>query len=132
MTKLKLRTLIFLLSIAIAAVACKKDKETKNDLKGTYTRVMEFSTGTSAVDLQFTEDGWMLWTLIDEVPGHSSSTVKYRLEGEDKFVIYDDEECNFEEGVFSYVISGNTLTVTVVTDACTPRGNAIVGNWTKK
>lgn len=132
MTKLKLRSAILLLSLAITAVACKKAKESKNDLKGTYTRVMEFSTGTSVVDLQFTEDGWMLWTLINEVPGHSSSTVKCRIEGEEKFVIYDDEECNFEEGVFSYVISGNTLTVTVITDACTPRGNALGGNWTKK
>ncbi len=123
--------LILALSIAVVA-GCKKDEADKNDLIGTYTRVMEFETGSSAVDLQFTDDGRMLWTLIGEVSGHSSTQAKYSMENDAQFKIYDDADCEFEDGLFSFITNGNMLTIEVVTDVCAPRVNALSGEWTRK
>lgn len=129
MSRINTFLLVFMLLSAFYVLGCKKDKETS--LIGTFGRTQQFGTEFYKVELQFTSDGLLIWTPVDEIPGHTASTVKYDKQAEDRFRIYDDTDCG-NEGTYFYSANEDGLEITALTDECDPRKNAMSGYWERK
>lgn len=129
MKRLYTNLLTFIVFAALLVAGCKKDKET--GLVGTFSRTQQFGTESYKVELQFTGDGHLIWTPVDEIPGHTASTVKYDKPAEDRFRIYEDPDCG-DEATYFYAADEEGLEVTALTDECDPRKNAMSGYWQRK
>lgn len=121
--------LVFIMSSTVIMTGCDKDDET--GLKGTYSRTQQFGNQSYRVELQFTNDGLLIWTPVDAIPGHTASTVSYEVMADERFRIYDDPDCG-NEGTYTYASDKNGLEVTKVSDACDPRAEAMSGYWARK
>lgn len=120
--------LLVLFTLVIFA-GCKKDKE--EGLIGTYNRTFQDGTESYLVELQFTDDGRLIWTPVDSIPGATVSTVKYETIAEDQFRIYDDPECG-NDGTYFYTADLDGLELAVINDECDDRKESLSGYWDRK
>jgi len=122
-----LRTLVFLLLVLV--VACAKDDDKTASLLGAYTRMQTVDGLLYKVQLSFTNNNLLKWEPIDSIPGHTASAVNFEL-NDVGFRIYGDSDCN-SEALYSYGISDQELTITAISDDCSPREAAMSGMWTR-
>jgi hypothetical protein len=120
---------LLILSAVVLSTGCKKDEEA--GLMGTYSRSQQMGAETYLIELQFTNDGLLIWRPVDSIPGHTASTVKYEIIADGRFRIFDDPDCGYE-GTFDYSANNAGLEVTVVSDDCNPREAAMSGYWNRK
>lgn len=129
MSRIRSYLFLFVLCTAVIYTGCKKDEE--EGLIGTYSHTFQDETESYLVELQFTDDGHLIWTPVDSIPGATVSTVKYETIAEDQFRIYDDPECG-NDGTYSYTADENGLDLAVINDECDDRKESLTGHWDRK
>jgi hypothetical protein len=100
-------------------------------LEGTYTAMRTFDSGEHPVRLEFTTSGRLIWTPLEDIPGHTPSEVGYTRQGDFGFKIYDDPDCG-NEGNYTFTLQENTLIITATEDNCEPRAAALSGTWARQ
>lgn len=120
--------LMTILTPVLVFQACNDDL--MPELEGTYTAMRTFDTGDFPVRLEFTANGRLIWTPLENVPGHTASEVGYTRQGDFGFIIHDDPDCG-NEGSYTFTLQDNTLIITAAEDDCEPRAAALSGNWTR-
>jgi hypothetical protein len=120
---------LIILSLAIIILSgCKKDNST---LEGTYRHSQIIYGVSYLVELQFTDNGRLIWTPVGEIPGHTASEVSYEKTGDKQYRIYGDNDCG-TEAVYSFAIDSEVLITEAITEDCSPRLEAISGIWTRQ
>jgi hypothetical protein len=130
--KMRNKLLVFLpMIVGLVLMSCKKDEDQKSDISGTYTRTQVEATYDFQVKLTFSSNGTFTWEPIGTVEGHTASGASYELLSDTQLRIFNDSDCD-SEGVYAYELANNKLTLTHITDACTPRIKGMEGEWQKE
>ncbi len=75
-------------------------------------------------------DGTFLWEPRGE-SSHTPSEGSYTF-ADNVLSIFDDDDCADITGVYSAIIDGETLIISVQEDACDPRIAGMIGTWTRE
>lgn len=108
----------------------KKDDNEKLDISDVFLRTQVEATYEFQAKLTFLSDGTFIWEPVGSVEGHVATGASYEIVSDTQLCIFNDSDCG-TEGVYSYVHVNNKLTSTHITDGCTPRVNALEGEWQK-
>lgn len=131
-----MRTLILLVIalVTFSFFACDtEDNVTAPEItiEGSWIRDITDSEGLEfTAELQFNGDNTYDFIILTDAPGHTNSRAEFKYDN-NRMTIINDADCGVD-GVYDVDISGNTLTLTAVDDACAPRKAAIEGVWIKK
>lgn len=98
-------------------------------IPGTWQRTISADSLDYRVRLSFDSSGLLYWTMIDSIPGHTSSVVSFSATYS-KIVIFNDPECG-GNGYYSYSASDSILNIALLEDHCPPRASSFSGIWTR-
>jgi hypothetical protein len=127
MSTARIITLLLLLLFAVAGCSDDDDPAT---LQGSYTRYYTVDAQDYLVRLTFTANQLLLWEPLEEIPGHTASTVGYAPTA-DGFRVFDDDQCG-DDAEYSCTISADAVVIKALADACAPREAALSGAWDRE
>ncbi len=110
--------------------ACSDDKDGLVSISGTW--ITNHSVTDVPLRIKFDCcDGTFRWEPRVETDQHSPSTGSYSFMDE-VLRIMDDVDCLDITGVYSAIIDGDVLEITVQEDECDPRIAGMTGTWTRE
>jgi hypothetical protein len=111
----------------VFVAGCENDHDDAA-LVNTWTRHVVDDQGREFdASIQFFASGDFTFNLLSPTTGHTSSLLKYRIDGE-RITFYDDSECG-TAGVYKYSISGSELRLVTDNDPCSPRAGILQALW---
>lgn len=112
--------------------ACKEKKDDPDPTVGPFGNWTRTYTGaeTYPAQLNLKESGSFEWIMLDTLSTHTNSYAKIQVNG-DQVRIYDDPDFA-GDGIYKWSVSGDILTLTMVSDDYTARISALTGNWNLK
>jgi hypothetical protein len=125
-----------LLTFALMAVAlflmpaCSDDNDELVSISGSWTN----NHSVTDVPIRLTFDccdGSFRWEPAEETEEHTPSSGSYTFD-DSVLTIFDDDDCPEQTGVYSAIIEGDVLEITVQDDECDPRVVALSGTWTRE
>ncbi len=110
--------------------ACSDDKDELVSISGSW--ITNHSVTDVPLIIKFDCcDGTFRWEPRIETDLHTPSTGGYSFV-DDVLKIMDDVDCLDITGVYSAIINGDILEITVQEDACDPRIAGMIGTWTRE
>ncbi|MCX6279443.1 MAG: hypothetical protein NT004_15300 [Bacteroidetes bacterium] len=121
-----------LMVCAISLVSCNKktnDPDPTPNPFGSWTRTYT-GTETYRAQINLNAAGTFEWIILDTLSTHTNSYSKIQVNG-DQIRFYEDPDLPVE-GIYTWTLSGGTLTLAMVSDSYPARASALVGIWNQK
>jgi len=106
-----------------------KDPAVIARVTGTWQKNMQVGGLNYRVRLTLTSAGLLNWSMLDSIPGHTSSSVSFTAT-DNTMVIYNDPDCG-GNGYYSFLVSDIAMSVIVMKDNCPPRSPSFSGTWVR-
>jgi hypothetical protein len=122
---------MLLLAVSVLFVNCSKDEDpapaattnnTPPSIAATWTRTVSGKTYAVTLNADLSYSATSNGTAFENGTYTNSGSA---------IVLNAAINCTGKPGSYSYTTSGNTITFTMTSDACTGRGTVIGGTWTK-
>lgn len=96
---------------------------------GSWQKIMVDQGISYRVKLTLTTSGTLNWEMIDQIPGHTNSSVSFAAI-DNTIIIHHDPDCD-GNGYYSYKVSDAGLIIAMVKDKCPARSPSFSGTWSK-
>jgi hypothetical protein len=121
-----------LMACAISLVSCNKksnDPDPTPSPIGSWIRTYA-GTETYRAQINLNAAGTFEWIMLDTLSTHTNSYSKLQVIG-NQLRFYEDPDLP-AEGLYNWAISGNVLTMTLISDPYAARASAMAGTWNIK
>ena len=104
------------------------DYPVQDELEGSWARIIQEEDTLFWAEMRFDKDNRFDFVILDSIPGHENTSGTYSID--ENQISLTDESCA-SAGVYELDFSLPLMEVSLISDQCANRANALSGMWTK-